>query len=189
MSSGEDLSALSRRSFLAGVGGAAATLVTSGAPAALAQTPAAIKRGGTFVESINWTYPSLDSHLSSQPFMAGFEAMYNTLVRFYMNSKVAVEKLGEDGFARTKTRITCGAPANWAQVCDPDIDKLMNEGGATMDPKKRHEIYRNVLRLVQERAYLGTGIVMPLLMAYRKEVQGLRFNFQVPNVTTTWLAK
>jgi len=46
-----------------------------------------------------------------------------------------------------------------------------------------------VLRLVQERAYIGTGIVMPLLMAYRKEVQGLRFNFQVPNVTTAWLAK
>ena len=88
-----------------------------------------------------------------------------------------------------KTRITCGAPGNWAQVCDPDIDRLMDEGGATMDPRKRHEIYRGVLRLVQERAYLGTGIVMPLLMAYRKEVQGLRFNFQVPNVTTAWLAK
>ena len=53
-----------------------------GAPAPLAQPASAIKRGGTFVESINWTYPSLDSHLSSQPFMAGFEAMYNTLVRF-----------------------------------------------------------------------------------------------------------
>jgi hypothetical protein len=65
----------------------------------------------------------------------------------------------------------------------------MNEGGATLDPRKRHEIYRNVLRLVQERAYLGTGIVMPLLMAYRKEVQGLTFNFQVPHATSTWLAK
>ena len=88
-----------------------------------------------------------------------------------------------------KTRIKCGAPANWAQVCDPDIDRLMDEGGATMDPRKRHEIYRGVLRLIQERAYLGTGIVMPLLMAYRKEVHGLKFNFQVPNVTTAWLAK
>ena len=44
-----------------------------------------------------------------------------------------------------------------------------------------------MLRLVQERAYLGTGIVMPLLMAYRKEVQALTFNFQVPHVTSTWL--
>src|SRR5262249_1412039 len=88
-----------------------------------------------------------------------------------------------------KTRIMCGAPANWAQICDPDIDRLMNEGGSTMDPKKRHEIYKGVLRLIQERAYLGTGLVMPPWMAYRKEVQGLQFNCQVPHVTSTWLTK
>src|SRR5262249_57749364 len=70
-------------------GAAAAARRAPGAPAALAQP--AIKRGGTFVESINWTYPSLDSHLSSQPFMAGFEAMYNTLVRF----ELADPKTGE----------------------------------------------------------------------------------------------
>jgi peptide/nickel transport system substrate-binding protein len=73
------------------MGGAAAALLASRAPAALAQPAPAIKRGGTFVESINWTYPSLDSHLSSQPFMAGFEAMYNTLVRF----ELADPKTGE----------------------------------------------------------------------------------------------
>src|SRR5262249_59923275 len=78
MSETATLPPVSRRSFLAGVGGAAAALVTSGAPAALAQPAGAIRRGGTFVESINWTYPSLDSHLSSQPFMAGFEALDNT---------------------------------------------------------------------------------------------------------------
>jgi len=91
MSETADLPQVSRRSFLAGVGGAAAALVASGAPATLAQPAGAIKRGGTFVESINWTYPSLDSHLSSQPFMAGFEAMYNTLVRF----ELADPKTGE----------------------------------------------------------------------------------------------
>src|SRR5262249_41071080 len=47
----ENLSPVSRRSFLAGVGGAAAALVTSGAPTAMAQPVGAIKRGGTFVES------------------------------------------------------------------------------------------------------------------------------------------
>ena len=43
------------------------------------------------MESFNWTYPSLDPHLSSQPFMAGHEAMYNTLVRF----ELADPKTGE----------------------------------------------------------------------------------------------
>src|SRR4029453_11685946 len=69
----------SRRAFVAGVGGVALGLL---APRAPAQQASAIKRGGTFVESINWTYPSLDPHLSSQPFMAGHEAMTKRVVRY-----------------------------------------------------------------------------------------------------------
>jgi peptide/nickel transport system substrate-binding protein len=80
----------SRRAFLTGLGGAGLALTASRAPVATAQ-PSAIRRGGTFVQSINWTYPSLDPHLSSQPFMAGHEAMYNTLVRF----ELADPKTGE----------------------------------------------------------------------------------------------
>ena len=91
MNERSSLPPLSRRSLLTGMSGAAAALLASRSPGALAQPAPAIKRGGTFVESINWTYPSLDSHLSSQPFMAGFEAMYNTLVRF----ELADPKTGE----------------------------------------------------------------------------------------------
>ena len=56
---------VTRRSLLTGMGGATAALLTSRAPVALAQPTSAIRRGGTFVESINWTYPTLDAHLSS----------------------------------------------------------------------------------------------------------------------------
>jgi peptide/nickel transport system substrate-binding protein len=87
------------------------------------------------------------------------------------------------------TRITCGGSANWAQFCDPDIDRLMKDGAATLDPAKRDEIYKQVLRTIQEKAYLGTGIAMPLLTASRKEVQGLTFNYQVPNLERVWLNK
>ncbi len=78
-----------RRAFVTGMSGAALAALASRTSTALAQP--AIKRGGTLVESINWTYPTLDPHLSSQPFMAGFEAMYNTLVRF----ELADPKTGE----------------------------------------------------------------------------------------------
>ena len=88
MSERSSLGHPTRRSFVAGLGGATLGLL---APHAAAQTASAIKRGGTFVESINWTYPSLDPHLSSQPFMAGHEAMYNTLVRY----ELADAKTGE----------------------------------------------------------------------------------------------
>src|SRR5207249_3688681 len=91
MSERSSLGPFTRRSFLTGLGGAAIALSAPAGPAPSAQPASVIKRGGTFVESINWTYPNLDSHLSSQPFMAGYEAMYNTLVRF----EVADAKTGE----------------------------------------------------------------------------------------------
>jgi hypothetical protein len=63
----------------------------------------------------------------------------------------------------------------------------MDEGGRTFDTKKRREIYRQVLGLIQERAYLGAGILVSLVTAYRREVQGLRFDLQVPDVQAAWL--
>lgn len=86
-----------------------------------------------------------------------------------------------------KSRVMCGGDNNWGQWCDPEIDRLMLEGGAISDTRKRHETYRQVLRLMQERAYLGSGIRMPLVTAYRKTVQGLKFNYQVPEFRTCWL--
>src|SRR5207248_11112534 len=43
----------------------------------------AIKRGGQLVESINWTYPTMDPHLTSIAYLVGTGpgALYNNLVR------------------------------------------------------------------------------------------------------------
>ncbi|MHB1007541.1 MAG: ABC transporter substrate-binding protein [Chloroflexota bacterium] len=87
------------------------------------------------------------------------------------------------------TRIKCGASTNWAQFCDKDIDRLMTEGVQTQDAKQRQEIYKQVLTIIQEKAYLGNGIAMPLITAYRKELQGVTMNFQVPHFDAAWLNK
>ncbi len=87
------------------------------------------------------------------------------------------------------TRIRCGGSSNWAQFCDKDIDRLMDEGIATQDEQRRHEIYKQVLTIIQERAYLGTGIAMPLITAYRKELVGLGMNYQVPDFRAAWLQR
>ena len=85
-------------------------------------------------------------------------------------------------------RIACGAPSNWAQWCDPDVDKMMQQGAAVIDPKKRHLAYREALRIMQERAYLYSGIAVPFLNMSRKEVQGLTHSFSQPVVKSAWLA-
>jgi peptide/nickel transport system substrate-binding protein len=86
-------------------------------------------------------------------------------------------------------RIKTGGTANWAQFSDKEIDRLMDQGAETLDPAKRHEIYRQVLTIIQEKAYLATGISMPLMMARRKEVMGITYNHQMPNLDRVWLNK
>lgn len=85
-------------------------------------------------------------------------------------------------------RIACGAPSNWAQWCDPDVDRLMAQGAAVADRKKRHEIYREALRTMQERAYVYSGIAVPWVNVARKEVQGLTHAYSQPVVKSAWLA-
>ena len=81
----------------------------------------------------------------------------------------------------------CGSPGNWAQWCNAEVDKLMREGGATADRAKRHAAYRNAFRTIQEQAYVFTGIAVPLLTAYRKELLNQEFDFQSPVFRTTYL--
>jgi len=85
--------------------------------------------------------------------------------------------------------LKCGAPGNWSQFCDPELDRLMDQGAQTLDTKQRHDIYKQALTLIQEKAYLATGIAMPLLMARRKELMGLTYNQQMPNLDRVWLNK
>ena len=86
-----------------------------------------------------------------------------------------------------KVRIKCGGASNWAQFCDADVDRLMDEGSATVDAKKRHEVYRDVLKIIQERAYAGTGFLAPALNAHRKEVQALAYSFTTPSLAGAWI--
>ena len=85
-------------------------------------------------------------------------------------------------------RVKCGAAGQNGKFCDPELDKIVTDGGSTIDVDKRRQIYRQVLAMLQERAYVGTGYYLPTLNGYRREVQGLAYNFQVPRAKTMWLS-
>jgi len=86
-------------------------------------------------------------------------------------------------------RITTGSSGNWAQWSDPDVDRLMKEGAAVSDPKKRQETYRQVLQILQEKAYVYSGISVPGVNVLRKEVQGVINNFAQPDLRAAWINK
>jgi len=85
-------------------------------------------------------------------------------------------------------RVKCGAAGQNGKFCDPDLDKLVTDAGATTDVDTRRKLYQQVLTMLQQRAYVGTGYFIPTLNGYRKEVQGLAYNFQVPRAKTMWLS-
>ena len=74
-----------------------------------------------------------------------------------------------------RTLVVPGGPTNWSQFSDKDVDKLLDEGLATLDPKKRADIYHQLWQMLQERAYAGAGFLAPVVNAYRKEVKGLTY--------------
>ncbi len=86
-------------------------------------------------------------------------------------------------------RVKTGAAGQNGKFSDAEIDAVVTEGGATVDPAKRKEIYTKVLTLLQDRAYVGTGYYIPTLNAYRKEVGAVAYNFQVPRAAAMWLSK
>ncbi|HWU36010.1 MAG TPA: ABC transporter substrate-binding protein [Candidatus Acidoferrum sp.] len=65
--------------LLAGVGPSPVSAAATATPAA------AIRRGGVLVGAINWTYPTLDPHLSTIGVLPGYGAMFDALVRFELS--------------------------------------------------------------------------------------------------------
>ena len=139
---------------------------------------------GEFVQQM-WTAVGIKTKMVSQERLSWIDAMRaKKFQACFWRGNLAQPSVESDSLI---TSFTCGSPSNWAQWCDRDVDRLMKEAGAAMDPKKRHTIYREVFQLIQEKAYLFTGIAMPLMTSYRKEVQGLTFDFQSPTFHRAWL--
>jgi peptide/nickel transport system substrate-binding protein len=84
--------------------------------------------------------------------------------------------------------VASGAPGNWSQFKDADVDRLLDEGLASLDPRKRAGTYRQVWQTLQERAYVGSGFLAPIVSGYRREMRGLTFNFLTPTLRGAWLA-
>ncbi len=86
-----------------------------------------------------------------------------------------------------ESNLKCDGTGNFFNLCDPELDKLVDQGSAEFDPKKRHEIYKKALQVLQDQAYEGSGYAEPLMTAYRKEVQGLAFHYFTLDLRKMWL--
>jgi ABC-type transport system substrate-binding protein len=82
-----------------------------------------------------------------------------------------------------------GAPGNWANFSEPELDKCMAEGRQELDLNKRADIYKKCQRIIYETSWIGTSFFDPKNVAHLKTVQGIKYQFFVRDFRAAWLDK
>lgn len=83
--------------------------------------------------------------------------------------------------------LVTGASSNWPGASIPSLDKAMTDARVETDPRKRQELYKQAQQAMYESAFWGSGYFMPGNKVYRKEVKGLKVNFDKINLREAWL--
>jgi peptide/nickel transport system substrate-binding protein len=126
---------------------------------------------------------------------AGFRTKLDVLERLAFNAKLQGYNF-EVGFWRPglpidPDRNTRGlyskAAGNWSGFADTEVDKCMDEGRQSMDPAKRHDIYKRCLNIIQEQAYLFTGYLLKTNNLANKKVKGILSQYALPDLREVWL--
>lgn len=82
-----------------------------------------------------------------------------------------------------------GAVGNWSNWSDSRVDKLLEEGRSSYDPKERAEIYKRIQRIVYEEAFVTGLYYVPGNMVRQKSVQGAKMQFKMLDLREAWLDK
>ncbi len=96
--------------------------------------------------------------LQSMSAEAGFDM---TVRAIESNAALAAERAGDyqaamviwsgrpDPDGNSSIWMSCAGFLNWGRYCNPKLDQLFAEGGATIDPLKRVPIYRAITAIAQ----------------------------------------
>ncbi|QRG65171.1 ABC transporter substrate-binding protein [Brevibacillus choshinensis] len=91
------------------------------------------------------------------------------------NSQVKADPDILTNLLRSDRMFTKGG-TNWAQLSDPNIDKLLEQGSSESDPEKRKAIYTKIQQYMIENAIALPIYVFPYTVAHSKSVEGLKFD-------------
>jgi peptide/nickel transport system substrate-binding protein len=96
--------------------------------------------------------------------------------------------LGPDPDQNTRNLVT-GMAGNWIGYSTPQMDKCMDEGRTTPDPKARHEVYVKCQKIIYEEAIWGSGYLKTTTCAARSKVQGLKWQWRVQDFREVWFSQ
>ena len=132
-----------------------------------------------------WTKVGIKTNLKALERLSWINSVHgmNFQSCFWRNSP------GQADPSQLTSNILSTGPNNWSNFKDSQIDSLMAKADETIDATERAKVYSQVLKRLQDQAYLGEGYLLPFSYVINKKVHGLVPEFGIPDFTATWLSK
>jgi ABC-type transport system substrate-binding protein len=87
------------------------------------------------------------------------------------------ELLGHGWFQRADPQVIqvlrTGSAENWGGYSHPEVDKLWQQANVEYDAAKRHEIYKQMQRILYEDAFQVTSYMFRVVAGVSKKVKNL----------------
>ena len=137
----------------------------------------------TFAELIKamWDKVGIKTEMKSLERLGWIEAMRKDT--FQAGFWSAATYMG--AFLRPK--LLSGARGNWGQMKNPKVDGLLEKHVKTVDLAKRHEIMKEILKIVYESAELTSSYAITQAVGTNKKVKGLRTYWRYLAAEDVWL--
>jgi ABC-type transport system substrate-binding protein len=73
-----------------------------------------------------------------------------------------------------RPKLKSGAPGNWSNFKNAQVDRLLEEHLQTLDRPKQHELMKEILKIVYETAELTSAFAVTQAVGTHKKVKGIR---------------
>jgi peptide/nickel transport system substrate-binding protein len=85
--------------------------------------------------------------------------------------------------------LSTGATGNYSGWVEPRMDKCLEEGRSTYDPKQRDEVYKRCQKLIYDEAYVGGLYYWPYSVAHVKSLKGVKTQWTMMDLREVWIDK
>ncbi len=96
--------------------------------------------------------------------------------------------VGADPDQNTRN-LASGAAGNWSGWNDPRMDKCLEDGRSTYDPKQRDEVYKRCQQLIYDEAYVGGLYYWRWGLVYSKSLKNVKTQWTDQDLREVWIDK
>jgi peptide/nickel transport system substrate-binding protein len=78
-------------------------------------------------------------------------------------------------------------PSNWANISNPQVDRLIDEHSKTLEEAKQYELMKEALKIVYDQALLTCATALTHAVGTHKRVKGIRCHWRTLAAGEVWL--